>query len=76
VKSSIGLFPRSIPMIGHLPPFEDCSNLCRSRKVLLCLWILSLDVDLHSPRMCVSLIAEWYFVHVSVGPCFLLYLCT
>ena len=39
--------------IGHLPPFEVCSTVSRSRKEMLCLLILSLDVDLHPPRMCV-----------------------
>ena len=76
VKSFIGVSPRSTPTIGHLPPFEVCSSLCRSRKVLLCRLILSLDVVLHPPRMCVLLICEWHFVHVSGGPCFLLHLCT
>ena len=76
VKSFIGVSPRSTPTIGHLPPFEVCSSLCRSRKVLLCRFILSLDVDLHPPSKCVLLIGEWHFVHVSVSPCFLLHLCT
>ena len=43
---------------------------------MLCRLILSLDVLLHPPRMCVLLSGEWHFVHVSVGPCFLLHLCT
>jgi hypothetical protein len=33
VKSFIGVFPRSTPTIGHLPPFEVCSSLSRSRNV-------------------------------------------
>ena len=75
VKSMLGLSPRSIPINGHLPLLEVCSSLCRSRKVLLYLLILSLGLDLHPPRMCVLLIGEWHFVRVSVGPCFLLHLC-
>jgi len=70
------LLPRSIPTIGHLLPFEVWSNLCRSRKALSCLLIVSLYVDLHPPRIHVLLIDEWHFVHMSVGPCFLLHLCT
>ena len=38
--------------------------------MLLCRLVLSLDVVLHPPRMCVLLSGEWHFVHVSVGPCF------
>jgi len=53
VKSFIGVSPRSTPTIGHLPPFEVCSSLRKSRKVLLCRFTLSLVVDLHPPKMCV-----------------------
>ena len=76
VKSLFGVLPRSTPTIGHLPPFVVCRSLWRSRKLLLCRLVLSLDVVLHPPRMCVLLRCEWHFVHVSVGPCFLLNLCT
>ena len=76
VKSLVGVFPRSRPIIGHLPPFMVCRSLWSSRKVMLCRLILSLDVDLHPPRMCVLLSGEWHFEHVSVGPCFLLHMCT
>ena len=76
VKSFMGVLPRSMPIIGHLPPFVFCRSLCRSRKVLLCRLVLSLDVVLHPPRMCVLFSGEWHFVQVSVGPCFLLHLCT
>jgi len=58
VKSFIGVFPRSIPTIVHLPPFEVCSSLCRSRKLMLCRLILGLDVDLHPLRIRVLLIGE------------------
>jgi hypothetical protein len=57
VKSLISVLPRSTPIIGHLPPFVVCRSLWRSRKVLLCRLILSLDVDLHPPKdVCV---VEW-----------------
>jgi len=65
VKSMVGLLPRSITTIGHLPSFEAWSKLCRSKKVLLSYLILSMDVNLHPPRMCVLLIGEWYLVHVK-----------
>ena len=58
MKSMLRLLPRSISTIGHLPPFEVSSNLCRRRKVMSCLLILSLDVDLHPPRMHMLLIGE------------------
>ena len=33
--------------------------------------------NLHPPRMmCVLLIGEWHLVHVIMGPCFLLNICT
>jgi len=76
MRSIIGLSPRSTPTIGHLPPLEFCSSFCRSRKVLLCLLILNVYMDLHPQRMCVMLIGEWHFVHVNVSPCFLLHLYT
>ena len=76
VKSLIGVFPRSKPIIGHLPQVVFCRSLCRSRKVLLCLLVLSFDVVLHLPRMSVLLSGEWHFVHVSAGPFFLLHMCT
>ena len=44
--------------------------------MLLCCLVLSFDVVLHPPRMCVLLSGEWHFVHVSVIPYFLLYMCT
>ena len=53
VKFFNGVFPRSTPTIGHLPPLVVFRSLWRSRKVSLCRFILSLDVDLHPPRMCV-----------------------
>ena len=65
VKSFIGVFPRSTPTIGHLPPFVVCRSSWRRRKVLLCRFILSLAVDLHPPRMCVLLSGECHFVQVS-----------
>ncbi len=43
---------------------------------MLCHLVLILDVVLHPPRMCALLSGELNFVYVSVGPCFLLHLCT
>ncbi len=76
VKSLIGVLLRSNPIIGHLSPLMFCRSWWRSRKVLLCRLVLSLDVVLHPPRMCVLFSGEWHFVHLSVGPYFLLHLCT
>ena len=71
-----GLLPRSSPIMGHRPPFVCWSILCRSRKVLLCLLVLSFAVCLQPPSIWVLFRGDWHFVHVGVGPCFLLYLCT
>jgi hypothetical protein len=51
VKSLTGVLPRSNPIIGHLPPLVFCSSWWRSRKVMLCRLVLSLDVVLQPP-MC------------------------
>jgi hypothetical protein len=75
-KSVTGLLPRSSPMMGHRPPFVFCSNWCKSRKVLLCLLVLSFAVCLQPPRMWVLFRRDKHFVQVGVGPCFLLHLCT
>ena len=76
VKPLISVLPWSTLTIGHLSPFVVYRSLWRSRKVLLCRLVISLDVVLHPPRMCVLLSDERHFVHVSLGPWFLLHMCT
>ena len=76
LKSVTGLLPRSSPMMGHRPPFVFCSSWCRSRNVLLCFLFLSFAVCLQPPRMWVLFKGDRHFVHVGVGPYFLLHLCT
>ena len=75
-KSVTGFFPRSTPMTGHLPPFDFCSRWWTSRKVLLCLLVLSLTVWLQPPRRCVLFRGAWHFEQVGVGPVLRLHLCT
>ena len=75
-KSVTGCFPRSTPMTGHRPPFDFCSSWWSSRKVLLCLFVLSIAVCLQPPRRCVLLRGAWHFEHVGVGPVLRLHLCT
>ncbi len=76
LKSVVGLLPRSSPIMGHRPPFVFWSSLCRSRKVLLCLLVLSFAVCLQPPSMWVLFRGDRHFVHMGVGPCPLLHLCT
>ena len=73
-KSVIGCLPRSTPMTGQRPPFDFCSSWCRSRKVLLCLLVLSLAVWLHLPRRCVLFKGDWHFEQIGVGPVLRLHL--
>ena len=75
-KSVTGRFPRSTPMTGHRPPFDFCSSWWSNRKVLLCLFVLSIAVYLHPPRRCVLLRGAWHFEQVGVGPVLRLHLCT
>ena len=44
LNSVTGLLPRSSPIMGHRPPFVFWSSWYRSRKVLLCLLVLSFAV--------------------------------
>jgi hypothetical protein len=62
------LFPRSILIIGHLPPlcFSDFS--WNSLNVLLCLAVRSLELCLQPPRRCV-LVRGWLHLVQSIGPC-------
>ena len=53
VKSVTGLCPKSAQRTGHLPPLDFRRCWRRSLKVLLCLLILSLAVNLQPPSMCV-----------------------
>ena len=53
LKFFVGLFPRSILRIGHLPPLCAWRRSCGSLNVLLCLDILSSALYLHPPRRCV-----------------------
>jgi len=76
LKSLTGLLPRSSPIMGHRPPFVFWSIWCRSRKVLLCLLVLSFAVCLQPPIMWVLFRGGRHFAHVGVVPCFLLHLCT
>ena len=46
LKSVVGVLPRSSPIMGHRPPFVFWSSWYRSRKVLLCLLVLSFAVCL------------------------------
>ena len=76
LKFVIGLLPRSSPIIGHRLPFVFWSNRCRSRKGLLCLLVLCFAVSLQPPSMWVLFRGDIHFVHVGVGSCFLLHMCT
>ena len=76
LKSLTVLLPRSILIIGHLPPlcFSNCS--CSSLNVLLCRDIRSLAVCVHPPRRCV-LVRGWLHLVQSIGPwvfCFFLHM--
>jgi hypothetical protein len=75
-KSVTGCLPRSIPTVGHRPPFDFCSSWFSNRKVLLCRFVLSIAVCLHPPRRCVLLRGAWHLEHVVVGPFLRLHLCT
>ena len=67
LKSFMVLFPRSILIIGHLPPlcFSSCS--CNSLKVLMCLDVRSLALDLHPTRRRV-LVSGWLHLAHIIGP--------
>ena len=67
------LIPRSILKMGHLPPFDFCSNWCKSVKVLLCRFVISLAMYRHPPCMCVILSGVKHFAHMGGGPCFFLH---
>ena len=76
LKSLTVLLPRSILVIGHLPPlcFSNCS--CSSLNVLLCRDVRSLELCLHPPRRWV-LVRGWLHLVHSIGPyvlCFFLHL--
>ena len=76
LKSLPVLLPRSILMIGHLPPlrFSNCS--CRSLNVLLWRDVRSLALCLHPPKRCVF-VRGWLHLVQSSGPwvfCFFLHL--
>ncbi len=72
LKSLTGLFPRSMLMIGHVPPQWVSRRSCRSFNVLLCLEILSFALYLHPPTRCV-LVRGWlhfrggFKLHLFVG---------
>ena len=53
LKTMIGCLPRSMLMIGHLPPLWFSINLCSRSKVLLCLDVLSFELCLYPPKRCV-----------------------
>ena len=74
-KSVTGVLPKSIPMTGQRPPFDFCRSWWSSRKVLLCLLVLSFVVWLQPPRRCVLFRGAWHFEQVGVGPDLLLHLC-
>ena len=77
LKSATGLLPtRSSPIMGHRPPFVFWSSWCKSRKVLWCLLVISFTLCLQPPITWVLFRGDRHFVHVGVGPCFLLHLCT
>ena len=76
LKFVAGLLPRSSPIMGHRPPFVFWSIWYRSRKVLLCRLDLSFAVCLQPPIMWVLSRGDMHFVHVGVGPYFLLHMCT
>ncbi len=72
LKSFTDLFPRSMPMMGHLPPFCVRRRSCSSLKVLLCLEVLSFALYLHPPKRYV-LLSGWLHFLQSIGRviCFL-----
>ena len=74
-KSVTGYFPKSTPMTGQRPPFDFCRRWCSSRKVLLCLLVLSIAVWLQPPRRCVLFRGAWHIEQVGVGPSLVLHLC-
>ena len=74
LKSVTGLCPRSTRRMGHRPKFDFWSCLRSSLKVLLRRLILSLDVNLQPPSMCVFVSGDWHFVYMMDGLCFLLHL--
>jgi len=74
LKFVTSLLPRSSPIMSQGPPFVFWSIWCRSRKVMLCRLALSLAVCLQLPNMYVLFRGDRHFVHVGVGPCFLLHM--
>ncbi len=76
LKYVTSLLPRSSPLMSHCPLFSFWRNRCRSRKVLLCLLVLSYMVCLQPLSMWVLFRGDRHFLHMVMGPCFLLHLCT
>ena len=76
LKFATSLLPRSRPIIGQRPPFVFWSSWCKSRNVLLCRLVLSFTVCIQPPRMWVLFRGDRHFLHMVMGPCFLLHLCT
>ena len=67
-ESLMVLSPRSILIIGHLPPLCFFNSSCSSLNVLLCLDVRSLELCLQPPRSCVFVSCWLHLVH-SIGPC-------
>ena len=64
----MGLFPRSMLIIGHLSPLYFSISSCSSLNVVLCLDVRSLELCLYPPRRCV-LVSGWLHLVHSTGPC-------
>jgi hypothetical protein len=68
LKSLTVLLPRSILIIGHLPPLCFSNYSCSNLNVLFCLDVRSLELCLQLPRRCV-LVRGWLHLVHSIGPC-------
>jgi hypothetical protein len=67
LKSSMVLFPKSIPMMVHLPPLCLSSRSWKCLNVLSCLDVRSLDLCLHLPRRCVF-VSDWLHLPHNISP--------
>ena len=68
LESLAGCYPRSMFMMGHLPPLLLSGRLFGSLNMMLCLNILSLELYLHPPRRCMLANGLMHLLH-NIGPC-------
>ena len=69
------LCSRSIPRMGHRPPFVLWRKWCSSVNVMLWCLVLSLAVYRHPPSMCVLVSGDWHLVYLWDGPYFFFGIC-